>query len=580
LKTVSVKIALARLLSGLSFFYFLYLVVTVIAMVAVGYSGLVSWFVTRYPDAYLVGDYGRLYFTVSHYTHVRLVAPWLIFFLLLAVVVFILKRKRIELFFGDLLRDCGTLVRIVKSSFANLPFTYTIMLIGCFVLLLAVKVYLFFTLPYQVDEVFNFVFFIEKGPLHASTYSNNHVLYNIIAFFWWKLAGDPLLASRVTGILSGMLIHTLVYSVVRYFYNVKAALFALLFTGLTFWTNVYSLEGYSYILMTLCHVISIISLLHYFKDQHRGYALYIVSCVLGFYCSKLFIMPFMSTVLAWVFMTLYQGQRGFITVIRVALSVLSLSALLYLSMVLWSGVDAFFVASILPQKLVRGIPSLIEIFSVMTEINSKSYLVIVTLLLSGGLVFFSAIDERLKFFIVLNITTVLSIILFILLFHVYPPSRIFIYTNTVFYILFSVALFAIVDKITGFRPLYFKLVVVVLVLIKTWGALYISTHGWQNSPGSLQDDSFYDRLAARAEDILEHQPTVVFTDRQDEYLNFYLRLAAIREGKKLIFSYNRADLSKCDVAILHDTVMTSERYVLVEGGKGEFGRIYLRKGQL
>ena len=549
-----------------------------ISMFAVSYSSLLSWFITQYPDAYLVSDYSTLYFTVSHYTHVRLVAPFLILLLLSAIFVFILKRKRIEVFFGDLISDSGTVVRIVKNSFTYLSFTQKIILIACFILLLAVKVYFFATLPYQVDEVFNFVFFIDKGPLHISTYSNNHVLYNIIASFWWKLAGDPLLASRITSILSGMLIHTLLYAVTKYFYDFKAALFVLLFAGLTFWTNVYSVEGYSYTLMALCYLISVISLFLHFKDQHRGYALYILSCVLGFYCSKLFIIPFMSTVLAWVVVAIYQGQRkSLITIIPATLSVLFLSALLYLSMVLWSGIDAFFVTSISPQEFVRGFSSLLEIFSVMTEANSKSYLLTGAVLLSGGLIFFRKIDERLKVVIVLNITTLFSIILFILIFHVYPPYRVFIYTNTVFYILLSVTLFTIVRKIPIFRPLYFKLMIITLVLIKAWGAIYISNNGWQNSPGSLQDHYFYERLTTRAKGIWAYQPKIIFTDRQDEYLNFYLRLAAIREGKKLIFSYDLADLSKCDVAILHDTIMTSEYHVLVEEGRDEFGRIYLHK---
>ena len=581
LKTFSIKIVLTKLLFWLLCFYFLYLIVMLIGMLAVSYSSLLSWFVTQYPDAYLASDFGSLYFTVSHYAHVRLVAPFLIFLLLLAIFVLILKRKRIEVFFGDLISDSGTIVRMVKNSFAYLSVTKKIILIACFILLLAVKVYFFITLPYQVDEVFNFVFFIDKGPLHISTYSNNHVLYNIIASFWWKLTGDPLLASRITSILSGMLIHALLYAATKYFYDFKAALFVLLFTGLAFWTNVYSVEGYSYTLMALCYLISVISLFLHFKDQHRGYALYILSCVLGFYCSKLFIIPFMSTVLAWAIGEIYRGQRkGLITVLSASLSVLSLSTLLYLPMLLWSGIDAFFVTSISPQGFVRGFPSLLEIFSVMTEANSKNYLLIGVVLLSGGLIFFRKIDERLKVAIVLNITTFFSIVLFILVVHVYPPWRAFSYTNTVFYILVSVTLLTIVREIPGFRPLYFKWMMVTLVSMKALGAVYISSNGWQNSPGSLQDHYFYERLTARVKGILVYQPKVIFTDRQDEYLNFYLRLAAIREGKRLIFSYDLADLSECDVAILHDTIMTSEYHVLIEEGKDEFGHIYLHKDHL
>ncbi|MEJ1241972.1 hypothetical protein WBG78_27750 [Chryseolinea sp. T2] len=566
----------------LSLFYILYLVVMLISMLAVGYSGLVSWFTTQYPDAYLVSDYSMLYFTVPHYSGVRLVAPWLILLLLSAIVVFILKRRTIEVCFGDLKSDLGKVFEIVRSSFADVNFTQRAILIACLILLLAVKVYFFATLPYQVDEVFNFVFFIDKGPLHISMYSNNHVLYNIISFFWWKLTSNPMLASRMTSILSGMAIHTLIYAMTKYFYDFKAGIFVLLLTGLTFWTNAYSAEGYSYTLMALCYLVSVISLLFYFKERRRGYALYILSSVLGFYCSKLFIIPFMSTVMAWMIGEIYKGQgRGILDIIFATLSVFCISTLLYLPMLLWSGLDAFFVTSMLPQELVRGFASLLEILSVMTEANSRNYWLIGMVLVSGCLIFFRRIDERLKVVIVLNITTILSIVLFILIFHVYPPCRAFSYTNTVFYILAAVALLTILKNFSGFKPLYYQLMIVTLLSIKSLGTVYILNYGWQNSPGSFQDRNFYERLAARVSDIFLYQPKSIFSDRQDEYLNFYLRLAAIREGRELIFDYDLDDLSKCDVYILHDpTIAADGDHVLIKEGRNEFGRIYVHKGHL
>jgi hypothetical protein len=77
LKSFSLKVALARLLLWFSLCYFLYLLTMLIGMFAVSYAGLLSWFRIQYPDAYLLSDYSKLYFTESHYKGVRLAAPFL-----------------------------------------------------------------------------------------------------------------------------------------------------------------------------------------------------------------------------------------------------------------------------------------------------------------------------------------------------------------------------------------------------------------------------------------------------------------------------------------------------------------------
>jgi len=545
-------------------------------MFAFSYSNLLSWFTTQYPDAYLVSDYSIRYFTLAHYACIRQAAPFLILLLLSAVIVLLLKRRGIAVFFSRLISDSGTVIRIVKESFFDLSFVQRAVLAISFIFLLAIKIYLFIALPYQVDEVFNFVFFIDKGPLHISIFSNNHVLYNLIASFWWKWTGDPVLASRLTSILSGMLIHVLLYAVVKYFFDFGSALFVLLFTGLTFWTTIYSVEGYSYTLMALCWLISVISLLLHFKDHSRGYGLYILSCVLGFYCSKLFIIPFMSTVMVWVIVGLYQGQKGrMVTIIATTLLVLFLSALLYLPMLLWSGANAFFGIDSVRHDFILKSPILLEIFSVMTEVNSKSYLLLAGVLLLSVICFRRA-NEKLKILIVLNISTLFTLVLFILITHVYPPSRAFIYTTILFYTLLAVAIASFAPVAVMVKSRSSAVVAILLLVMKVWSSMYLFNNGWQKTNGSLQDNYFYERLTKQTNCILIHHPRFIFTDRQDEYLNFYLRLAAIREGIDLTFTCNPGDMLKCDLAILHDTPLNNAHYVR-SGKEDEFGVIYLHQ---
>ena len=558
--------------------YLVYLLLMLLSFMVFTYPDLTGWFTDQFPDAYLINEYGSRYLTIAHYTFVQYAAPVLIMPGLLLLVLFVWKSNRVIRILNKLVSDLLWVGEITGNAFANLSAVQKGILATCFNSLIAIKIYLFITIPYHVDEAFNFVYFIDKGFIHTTLYSNNHTLYNLISVLWWKSGMGPVISSRLTSMLSALLIHILLYSVARHYFNFRTAVFILVLTGITFWFNIYSILGTTYTLLTLFTLLSIVSLFHYFDSNDRGYYLFILSCSLGFYCSKLFVIPFLSFILLWVGVIIHRRlqQQGMINILKAAGLVLFFSGLLYLPMFLWSGPNAFFVSQAAPHEFVSKLPILLESFSVMTDINSKSYLVISGLFLLSIFVFRFP-DDKLKIIIALNAATIISLLLFSGITHFYPPSRATVYTNILFYSMIAVLLSAAIPHLFG-RSQHVIAIWVILISVKALGSMYILKHGWQNTFGSMQDNSFYQRLDVLTNCIMTYEPQLIFTDRQDSYLNFYLRLAAIREGKHLNFAYDQANMLKADVNILHDTTtLFADRYICLK--EGEFGTIYLKRDE-
>lgn len=536
--------------------YLLCLMLMIFSFRVFAYENLLEWCTNQNPDGYLINEYGLRYFTMAHYLTVQKSAPLLIILLFVLIIILIWKRSVVIEQMRKLIIDVSFIWKIVVGAFSDLSSGQKWILAFCYSFLIAIKIYLFVILPYYVDEVFNFVYFAEKGFLNTILFSNNHVLYNLTTALWWKMGMTPIISSRLTSMIAGFLIHIFLYAISRHYFNFRTAVFVLVFTGITFWGNVFSVEGTAYMLMSLCCVISLIALLKFMEDYRCGYYLFILSSILGFYCSKLFVIPFLSFLLLWAGVSIYQGmnRRMVITFFKSVLVVVLVSGLLYLPMLLCSGSEVFFLTTMQRHDFVRESPMLFEILSVMTEVNSKSYLLILgSFILS--IIFFRKIESKLKVLIALNISLIISLLLFILVFRIYPPARIFIYTNILFSGMLAVAIFMVIAQLKIRQQIITGLFI---VLLKGWSSLYIWNYGWQNVFGSMQDTNFYQRLYALTNCIMMHKPKLIFMDRQDTFLNFYLTLNAIEKDKRLNFAFDPYKKEMADIHIVQDSVSSTK----------------------
>ena len=540
------------------------------------YHALVDWFMNRYPSAYSVHAYGVRYFTQEHYAFIQRAALPLIIFLAGGITFLRWKKSYVKKILGKIIADVMFLYTMIAGSFRDLSPGQKKILTSCFVLLALIKLFLFATLPYHVDEVFNFIYFIDNGPFHSSIFSNNHVLSNIVSAVWRSIGMSPVVSSRVTSIGAGMLVHVFVYATARRFFDFKTALWILLLTGITFWTNVYSVEGGAYMLVTLCWLVSIIALLVYVEHREHGYYLFVITSVLGFYSSKFFVIPFVASLLFWITFAGYTHQlhAAWRRIIFAIGMVLLVTGLLYLPMVLWSGTDAFFLSQSSTHNLISKSPILFEILSVMTNVDAKSY-VVVGVVIIFSILYFKRASEKLKIAFTLNACALLSLLLFVAAFQLYPPSRAMVFMNVLFYGVIG-AIVAETASTIRLRPQYVTTLWIFVLVIHIFGNAYVYNKGWQRSIRlSWQDKIFYYLLEARVKCIMEREPQLVYFDREDTYEDFYLRLAAKQQHKNVVITYDSARKVESDMAIVEPEIWTTSSGRVV---KDDFAIVLSRRG--
>jgi hypothetical protein len=555
--------------------YLAYLLGSVLSFLVFDHHSFVDFFKAHYPSAYRIDEYGKTYFSLQHY---EFVSHHAILFALVPITLFFImtwKRRTINGWVNELIADISAIKNIIVRTSANLTNTEKVILITCFASLAGLKTYFFFALPFHLDETFNFIYFTDQGIFHSSTFANNHPLTNILSSIWWKMDFSPELSFRLTSILSSFAIHILIYSITTHFFNFKTGIFVLMLSGVTFWGNVYAIEGVAYMLMSLWVLLALVALLLMDNNSSRGQPLFIASSILGFYTTQLFIIPFVALVILWISLKWYNDVlRHSLRDVIISLTIVATgSLLLYFPMYLRSGFDATFHSDMSRHDLIRMSPALIEGFSVMTDVNSKSYVVVLGLIAVTAF-YLKRANERVKFLLALNVAMILSILIFSFVIGMYPPSRALVFTNISLYVSIGVL---IADLF--FRRLSDQRAMVSLCLVffvKIAASAYLFNSGWQHIPMGLQDTRSYQSATELSTKILRYRPNIIFSDERDTYINFSVIFLAIKNGQHINFTYDRAQLTEADVVIINNRLdIDDSGFEKVQ--EGDFGRILTKK---
>nr|WP_262899325.1 glycosyltransferase family 39 protein [Dawidia cretensis] len=444
-----------------------------------------------------------------------------------------------------------------------------------------IKIVLFLILPFSVDEAFNFVYFADKGLFLTTTFSNNHILYNLFSSAWSKTGLDPLYTCRITSIMAGMVVHFVIFILARHFFSFTVALWTMFLTGVTLWVNVLSTIGTTYMLMTCCWLIGMAALIRIIRSRgNAGQYLFIFISTIGMYASKIFIIPLGGLVLTWICFEIKFGtiKKNTLKIILVTATIATLTLLLYLPMYLWSGGEAVFATHLVLHSFPEHFPLLLETMSIATDVNSKTYIVLVLYLLVG-ILFYKRASNNLKFLFTVAAANIFALAIFILAVHVYPPGRALIYLNIIFFGLLALGISEFIPKLIQ-KEHEVNIFYSVALAAKILGSIYIFHYGWQTRLiGDIQDHAFYKRLDQIADCIVSTQPKAVYEDRQDRFLSFYTRLAAIRRSVPLVFEYSQAQADSCDVCIFYEHpphVLEGHLQVCAS----DFGDIYLKRNRI
>lgn len=545
--------------------YLSYLAALLVSFYVFGHHDFVAFFQSHYPNTYRADEFGERYFTIRHFQFVRQLAPFVGLVIASLIVLMIWKRRSAWQWIDNVLLAILSIKDVVIRSFSEISHNNRILVFCCFIIIIALKVYFFIVLPFYVDEVFNFTYFVKEGVFLTSVYANNHVLTNLVSSIWWKLGMHPEISMRLTSILSSLIFYVVVYSFVKHYFNFKTAILVLILAGASFWLNVYSVESGAYLLMSFWVVLGFISVCWMYEDSNvvKGQALFIVSCVLGFYTSLLFAIPFIALIF-WRSLFIRDFRNIIISVFTVGL----FSLLLYFPMYLWSGAEAAFHSNVERWDLFFMKPVLFGGLSIMTEVNTKSSYFLLILVIPC-ILFFKRMSPGLQCLFVFLLSVLFSILIFSVIVGVYPPPRALVFSNIIFLVTACVAIVSVVNK---FLERSFNYAAAFIVVCKVLSTVYLFNFGWQHGKGSLMDNQFYHDLNKLSDSLISHKPSLVFSDERDTFLNFYLDYNSFVSKRKFEVTYDPALLHEADMIIISDEDKTVES-TFEQIYKGEFGLI-------
>lgn len=395
-----------------------------------------------------------------------------------------------------------------------------------FGLWLLFKIWLVYTLPIQIDELFDYQYFAKSNLITRHCYQfcngqqwyNTQMMYsNLVAIFY--KCGLPLkLTLKLPSILGEFLMYCLIVRRMKFssFLNLCFVLFCI---TTSFWIAIYSVEARSYLLMTTCGVGSFIILTEMINRPYRSgyYEIILLNCF-GFELCKLYMFPYVGMLL--YFLRVNRNRNNYGWFLTVNTSVILATFLFYFPVVLLSGMQSVF--QDIHEDFVSEMklyPIVFETLSVITNVNEKSYLAVIVII---SVIFFfrKQQTETTSKILQFLLAQIVSMVVLTLLFGMYMPPRLFLYVNCILWLYLSLLLFDILNKNKWKH--YILLLFSVLLVFNFW---FNFQYSWarHNSKEYVLGIDFYKKIENTIEIIKSKKPKSVFVPDSQHFLGFYAK---------------------------------------------------------
>jgi len=310
------------------------------------YDSLIQAYRTRWPAAFDAGTVATTCFTPAWY---GLVKAWSLVagaVLLLVLAGYVLLSGRVWLYCERCCRETGAVVRVMREVYRGLSGREKALLFGLFGAILVYRGYFFEAFPLHTDELASYLFFVRPGPFIAVTsypIPNNHVLFSL---FCSIIARVPMLSPKAVMRLPSLAGDLLVlYGLFCLFTRWDGFLRGfLVVAGVAFcyYTSYYAVQGRGYEWQVGCALVGLLSGLECFVSpraaERRGFALFLLSAVAGFYINPTFVYHFLALLLFigyWLWRK--RDVKGAFLLARGLVFIGGLVGLFYLPVILASG---------------------------------------------------------------------------------------------------------------------------------------------------------------------------------------------------------------------------------------------------
>jgi hypothetical protein len=266
---------------------------------------------------------------------------------LYGLLFFFIRPSQLVVFINEIKKDAILVCRDVLEEIRSFSFSEKIIVSGILLFITGVHLFYFFRLPMFIDEAFSYVHFVSKGFLISASYypgPNNHFFYSELCVLTDLFFDDPVLVMRLPAFVSGLILSTSLFLVLKKYLGFKVALLSIIIFSLSEQINFYSSQGRGYMLFSLFVFLSFYSLGQFLFNARKFYLLlFVVSSVLGFYTIPVFLYPFSSMFLWSLFVIWKKHDRPlFFKTFALYFSIVVLVLILYLPVFLVNPPEVIF----------------------------------------------------------------------------------------------------------------------------------------------------------------------------------------------------------------------------------------------
>ncbi|TAF35454.1 MAG: hypothetical protein EAZ67_01220 [Cytophagales bacterium] len=211
----------------------------------------------------------------------------------------------------------------------------------CFLFIL-MRIYHYSIYKIRVDEAFTFIYIVKKGFLSCLFYypgPNNHILWSIFIFLFYKIGFNPILSLKIPCILTEIL--TLFIIFLFYNYNKKHKeflIFIVLFYSSSF-INHYYTQSRAYIALNLLFIIQLFFANLIIKNKLKlNILLFSIFSFIGFYLVPTYLIYYLI-----LFLYIFSINKKIILnksiLLNIFINLLLVIILIYIPIILFNGID-------------------------------------------------------------------------------------------------------------------------------------------------------------------------------------------------------------------------------------------------
>ncbi|MBO9700760.1 MAG: glycosyltransferase family 39 protein [Sporocytophaga sp.] len=308
---------------------------------------MVTWLKpTAFKFPFEAREYHKIYFTPERFEILKIAsAVSIIPITILSIFLWVHTKKLLtqaQLFLAFIKNQ----LQLTIHSFTKISSKEKYIFYAFFLVIIVIRLINLKTLNgIHLDEIWSYNYFVAQGPVVCITYypdTNNHILFNLISSFLYKLYAHPAFCMKLPVFIQGLLLEVLIFFSMNRLFNFKTALLAMVMTGAAAEICVYSIVGRGHLLCSLFALSSLLSMIGYLKQNKKEYlTCLVIFSALGFYTVPTYLYFFIALcVFAFVILLKERNFNQLFPLIKAFCLTITGVFILYLPVIGISGLEA------------------------------------------------------------------------------------------------------------------------------------------------------------------------------------------------------------------------------------------------